>query len=150
MIERLKESGGWVYGFKVSGHITEQDVKAFEPQMEYAIRDRGKRPLGIVIDATEFKGMDWSARWEELRFLHKYSDHIARVALVGASRWEEVKGLMIGATVLAEANTEYFEASQMAQAWMWAKGAKHDEDTPVQPIYRGGIWRDYQEEFNIP
>lgn len=150
MIERLKESGGWVYGFKVAGKITEQDVKAFEPQMEYAIRDRGKRPLGIVIDATEFKGMDWNARWEELRFLHKYSDHIARVALVGASKWEEVKNLVIGATVLAEANTAYFHADEMQQAWMWAKGAKHAEDTPMRPIYQGGIWRDYQEEFNIP
>ena len=39
MIERLKESGGWAYGFKVVGHITEEDVKAFEPQMQLAITD---------------------------------------------------------------------------------------------------------------
>jgi hypothetical protein len=32
---------------------------------------------------------------------------------------------------------------------MWAKGAKHAEDVPVRQIYRGGIWRDYQEEFNL-
>jgi hypothetical protein len=149
MIERLKESGGWVFGFKVVGQVTEQDVKEFEPQMEVAIRERGKRPLGIVIDATGFKGVEWNARWEELRFLHKYSDHIARVALVGASKWEEVKGMMIGATVLAEANTEYFEADEMARAWQWAKGAKHADAVPARAIYRGGIWRDYQEEFNL-
>jgi hypothetical protein len=149
MIERLKESGGWAYGFKVAGCISEQDVKAFEPQIEFAIRDRGKRPLGIVIDATEFKGMDWKARWEELHFLHKYSDHIARVALVGASKWEEIKSMVIGATVLAEADTRYFEANETQQAWMWAKGAKHTEDIPVRQIYRGGIWKDYQEEFNL-
>jgi hypothetical protein len=150
MIERLKESGGWVYGFKVVGHVTEQDVKNFEPQMQFAIRERGKRPLGILVDASEFKAMDFSARWEELRFLHKYSDHIARVALVGASKWEEIKSMVIGATVLAEANTAYFEAGEMEKAWQWAKGAKHDEDIPERPIYRGGIWRDYQEEFNLP
>src|SRR6185312_11547299 len=100
MIERLKESGGWAYGFKVVGNITEEDVKDFEPQMQLAIRDRGKRPLGIVVDATELKGVDWKARWEELRFLHKYSDHIARVALVGSSKWEEFEGLVLRATVL--------------------------------------------------
>jgi hypothetical protein len=149
MIERMKQSGGWAYGFRVAGQITEGDVKGFEPQMEVAIRERGKRPLGIVIDATELKGVDWSARWEELRFLHKYSDHIARVALVGGSKWEEIKTMVAGATVLAEADVRYFEAGEMPQAWMWAKGAKHGEDVPVRQIYRGGIWRDYQEEFNL-
>jgi hypothetical protein len=149
MIERLKESGGWAYGFKVVGDITEQDVKAFEPQIQIAIRDRGKRPLGILVDATELKSVDFKARWEELRFLHKYSDHIARVALVGSSKWEEFESMVLGATVLAEADVRYFEAAEMQQAWMWAKGAKHAEDIPVRRIYRGGIWRDYQEEFNL-
>lgn len=149
MIERLKESGGWAYGFKVVGHITEADVKAFEPQMQLAIHQRGKRPLGILVDATELKSVDFKARWEELRFLHKFSDHIARVALVGSSKWEEFESMVLGATVLAEADVRYFEAAEMQQAWMWAKGAKHAEDVPVRQIYRGGIWRDYQEEFNL-
>lgn len=149
MIERMKESSGWAYGFKVSGQITEEDVKAFEPQMEFAIKQRGKHPLGIVIDATSLDSVEWSARWEELRFLHKYSDHIARVALVGAPKWEEVKAMFISGTVLAEADVRYFEADEMAHAWMWARGAKHAEDVPVRQIYRGGIWKDYQEEFNL-
>jgi hypothetical protein len=29
------------------------------------------------------------------------------------------------------------------------KTAKHANDVPVRPIYQGGIWRDYQEEFNL-
>lgn len=149
MIERMKESGGWAYGLKIVGHVTEGDVKAFEPQLAFAIRDRGKRPLGILVDVTQMDGVDWKARWEELRFLHKHSDHIARVALVGPSKWEEVKSLFIGATVLAEADTRYFEAPEMAQAWMWVKGAKHAVDIPVRQIYQGGIWKDYQEEFNL-
>ena len=66
-----------------------------------------------------------------------------------ASKWEEIKGLIIGATVLAEADTRYFEANEMPKAWLWAKGAKHAEDIPVRQIYGGGIWKDYQEEFNL-
>ena len=46
MIERLKESGGWAFGFKVTGKVTEEDVKAFEPQLEFAIAERKKRPAG--------------------------------------------------------------------------------------------------------
>lgn len=149
MIKRLKESGGWAYGFKLAGEITQDDVKAFEPQMKFAIEQRGKHPLGMVVDATELKTVDWPARWEELRFLHKYSEHIARVALVGASRWEEVKSMFLNATVLAEADIRYFEPGEMNHAWTWARTAKHAEDLPVRQIYRGGIWKDYQEEFNI-
>ena len=99
---------------KVFGTSNEREIKrmrplidqmnAFEPQMQFAIRDRGKRPLGIVVDASELQGVEWKARWEELRFLHKYSDHIARVALVGASKWQEIENMFVGATVLAEAD----------------------------------------------
>lgn len=149
MIERLKETGGWAFGFKVTGTVTEEDVKAFEPQLKFAIDERKKRPIGILADITEMDSVDLAARWEELRFLHKYSDHIARVALVGAKPWEEVVSTLIGGTVLFAAETHYFHPDEIQQAWVWVKTAKHANDTPVRPIYQGGIWRDYQEEFNL-
>src|SRR5215475_9575654 len=78
MIERLKETGGWAFGFKVTGKVTEEDVNAFEPQLKFAIDERKKRPIGILADITEMDSVDLAARWEELHFLHKYSDHITR------------------------------------------------------------------------
>ena len=149
MIERLKETGGWAFGFKVTGKVSAEDIKAFEPQLEFAIAERKKRPIGLLADVTEMDGIDLKARWEELRFLHKYSDHIARVALVGAKPWEEVVSTFVGGTVLFTAETHYFHANEMQQAWLWVKTAKHANDVPARPIYQGGIWRDYQEEFNI-
>ena len=86
MIERLKETGGWAFGFKVTGKVSAEDIKGFEPQLEFAIAERKKRPIGLLADVTEMDSIDLKARWEELRFLHKYSDHIARVALVGGNR----------------------------------------------------------------
>jgi hypothetical protein len=149
MIERLKETGGWTFGFKVTGKVTEADVKAFEPQLEFAIAERKKRPLGILADVSEMDSVDLAARWEELRFLHKYSEHIARVALVGASKWEDVVSTFVGGTMLFTAETHYFHPSEIQQAWLWVKTAKHANDVPVRPIYQGGIWKDYQEEFNL-
>src|SRR6516165_10056877 len=149
MIERLKEYSDWVFGLKVTGRVTEADVKAFEPQLKFSIDERKKRPLGILADVTEMDSVDLAARWEELCFLHKYSDHIARVALVGAKPWEEVVSTLVGGTVLFTAETRYFHTSEMPQALLWVKTAKHANEIPVRPIYQGGIWRDYQEEFNL-
>jgi hypothetical protein len=149
MIERLKETGGWAFGFKVTGKVTEEDVKAFEPQLEFAIAERKKRPLGILADISEMDSVNLAARWEELRFLHKYSEHIARVALVGSSKWEDVVSTFVGGTVLFTAETHYFQPAEIQQAWLWVKTAKHANDVPVRPIYQGGIWKDYTEEFNL-
>lgn len=90
-----------------------------------------------------------SVRVGRIALLHQYSDHIARVALVGAKPWEEVVSTFIGGTVLFAAATHYFHPSEIQQAWFWVKTAKHANDIPVRAIYQGGIWRDYQEEFNL-
>jgi hypothetical protein len=84
MIERLKESHGTAIGFKAVGRVTADEVKAFEPQIEFVIAQRKQRPIGILADLSQMEGADWKARWDEMRFLQKYTDHIARMAVVGA------------------------------------------------------------------
>ncbi len=149
MIERLKESFGGAIGFKVTGHVTAEEVKAFEPQIQIVIDHRNKKPIGVLADISEMGSVDFKARWEDLKFLHKYSDHIARAAIVGASKWEEIMAIVVGGTVLFTAETRYFEPSEIAAAWRWVRSAKHDNEVPVRPVYQGGIWSGYQEEFDI-
>src|ERR1035438_10524598 len=81
MIEKLKESRGAAFGFKVVGRISGDEVKAFEPQIEFLIKERKERPIGILADLSQMEGADWKARWNEMRFLQKYTDHIARMAV---------------------------------------------------------------------
>jgi hypothetical protein len=69
-IERLKDGSG--FGFKAAGNITAEDVTATEPQMEREIAESRKRPIGILVEFTGVKDVEWKARWEELRFLSKY------------------------------------------------------------------------------
>ena len=89
MIERLKESSGGVIGFKVTGKMTDEDLKHFEPQIEILIAQRKHKPIGILADLSAMHGADLAARWDEMRFLQKHTDHIARMAVVGAGKWEE-------------------------------------------------------------
>jgi hypothetical protein len=110
MIERLKDGGDKAFGLKVTGRVTAAEVEAFLPQLEFAIKDRGKRTLGILADLSGMQGAEWKARWDEIKFLSKYSEHIARVAVVGAGKWEDAKAEILAGTVLIQAETRYYQA----------------------------------------
>ena len=87
--------------------------------------------------------VDWKARWEELRFLQKYTNHIARIAVIGADTWETVAGMALTGMALLQGETLYFHTSDTLHAWNWARTSKHATEAPApRQIYAGtGIWR---------
>jgi hypothetical protein len=100
------------------------------------------------VDLTEMRGAEWKARWDDLRFLQKHTSHIARMAVVGAHRWEELVELFTAGAAVLQSETRYFESSEIQHAWQWARTAKHAEDAPVRVISPAtGIWKDYRPEF---
>ena len=148
MIERLKESSGGVLGFQVIGKMTDEDIKAFEPQIELLIRERKHKPIGILADLSQMRGADWKARWDEMRFLQKHSEHIARMAVVGADKWQEIVAIVTAGAAVLEAETRYYDKSEMLRAWEWVRTARHAEDMPVRHISPPtGIWKDYHPEY---
>jgi len=148
MIERLKESSGGVLGFQVIGKMTDEDIQALEPQVEFLIRERKHKPIGILADLSQMRGANWKARWDELRFLQKHSEHIARMAVVGADKWEEVMAIVTAGAAILEAETRYYDKSEMLRAWEWVRTARHAEDMPVRQIAAAtGIWKDYHPEY---
>jgi len=68
VIERLKETGGAAFGFKVTGTLSKEDLKAFEPQLEFFIAQHKQHPIGILADLTEMHGAEWNARWRTFGF----------------------------------------------------------------------------------
>jgi hypothetical protein len=96
------------------------------------------------------EGADWKARWNEMRFLQKYTDHIARMAVVGADKWEEVLAMLLAGTAVLQAETRYFATSEIARvlrsivsketcteihssypAWDWARSRKNADHIPA-------------------
>ena len=148
MIERLKESRGAAFGFKVVGKVSGDEVKAFEPQIEFLIRERKARLIGILADLSQMEGADWKARWGEMRFLQKYTDHIARMAVVGADKWEEIVAVVIAGTAVLQAETRYFTNAEIGAAWEWVRTSKNADRVPVRTMYLGtGLFKDYIPEY---
>ena len=148
MIQKLPESSGGVIGFKVVGHVSVQDEEAMELQIRTLINSRGEQPIGILADLSDMDGIDLQARWEEVRFLQRYTNHIARMAVVGAHRWEKISSMFVIAAALLQAETLYFEETEMAQAWSWVRTSKHSMDPPPPRISAPtGLWKDYTPEY---
>ena len=148
LIERLQESSGGVIGFKVTGRVTAEDAEGMEQQIQFVIHSRGKRPIGILTDLSAMNGIDLQARWEEIRFMQKYTHHIARMAVVGAHVWEEISSMFVVAAALLQAETLYFKESEMRQAWQWVRTSKHALDPPPPRISAPeGLWKDYVPEY---
>jgi hypothetical protein len=147
MIERLKESEGRAFGFKVSGRITAEEIEAFLPQIEFAIRERGKRRVGLLADLSAMQGAEWKARWDEIRFLAKYAEHIERVAVVGAGKWEDVKAEILAGTVLVQAETRYYPGSEILHAWHWVRTGDSGAGTGQTILPKGSLMAGYVPEY---
>lgn len=147
MIEKLIETRGPAYGFAVSGLLTLEDMASLTEQLDHAI-GKSTKPIGLLMDLSKMAGADWPARWEEMRFLQKHSDHIARFAVIGMSDWEEIASMVLVATAALQAQTLYFRESEILHAWHWVKMGSHDEEMPQRVMYPGhGLFENYTPEY---
>jgi hypothetical protein len=147
LVERLSESNGLVFGFKVIGKLTAEDMVDITQQIDFVLAGH-KGHLGLLADLTAMEGASWSARWEEMRFLQRHTDRIARMAVISDDDWQEVAEMMLVATAALQAQTLYFHSSEMHHAWHWVKMKKMDEQMPVRVLYPGkGLFQDYTPEY---
>jgi len=148
MIERLRESDDKAFGFRVSGTLTAEDLEAFEPQLEQAIARRGKKTIGILADLSALQSVEWGARWEEIRFIGRWAEHIERVAVVGAGKFESIKAQVLAGTVLIQAETRYYPQAEILHAWHWVKTG----DAGVAPgqvlLGKGALMAGYVPEYS--
>jgi hypothetical protein len=83
-----------------------------------------------------------------MRFLQKYTDHIARMAVVGADKWEEVVAMVLAGTAVLQAETRYFTSSEINAAWEWVRTSKNADRVPVRTMHVGsGLFKDYIPEY---
>jgi hypothetical protein len=115
MFQKLSESSEKVLGFKVRGKLTDEDYKAFVPQIEKIIQDLGR--ISLLLELDDFHGWDLGAAWDDFKFGMKHLKDFKRVAIVGDKKWEEWMAKL--AKPFMRAEVKYFGGSQLHDAWIW-------------------------------
>jgi hypothetical protein len=147
MIENLEESRGPAFGFKVIGKLTSDDIVSLSGQIDNAIAGNSK-PIGLLADLSQMQGASWASRWEEMRFLQRHTDRIARMAVISDDEWQEISETILVATAALQAQILYFHSSEIHHAWHWVKMGKMDTRMPVHLMYPGkGLFHDYPPEY---
>jgi hypothetical protein len=123
MFRKLSESSEKILGFKVSGKLTDEDYKAFVPQIEKIIQEFGR--ISLLLELDDFHGWDLGAAWDDFKFGLKHNKDLKRVAIVGDKKWEEWMARL--AKPFMKAEVKYFEGSQLQDAWKWLYGKESKE-----------------------
>ena len=147
MIKNFEESRGPAFGFKVIGKLSADDIVDLSEKIDKAIASHGA-PIGLLADLSQMEGASWAARWEEMRFLQRHSESIARMAVISDVEWQEIAEMVLVATAALQAQTLYFHSSEIHHAWHWVKMGKLDDFIPVRLMYPGkGLFHDYTPEY---
>jgi hypothetical protein len=79
--------------------------------------DAGAKPRILAI-LENFDGFERGADWGDLEFLFSHSHEIAKIAIVGESRWEP-DALAFAGAGFRRAPVKFFPPSQLAEARAW-------------------------------
>ncbi len=99
------------------GTLTHGDYEALEPVIEETLDDANdNEPVLALIDATEFRGWEPRAAWDDLRLGAKYGSDFDRVAIVADDEWKQWASRLADWFVGAEIKA--FEGKQAATSWL--------------------------------
>ncbi len=122
-----------ILGFAIEGKLTTEDIQGFLPEMEEAV-SRAQKKLRMLIDANEMHGANIKSEWELFEFLKHHMEDIEYIAIVGAHSWTKVMSEILADSVFVMAETRYFKAEEIDDAWTWLNTAAHPKHIPVRRV----------------
>ncbi|MFO7975236.1 MAG: STAS/SEC14 domain-containing protein [Candidatus Hydrogenedentota bacterium] len=114
-IESLK---GNTISLKVVDKLTDEDYKnVLMPGLEQVLQNHDK--VRVLVDATEFKGWNPAAAWDDVTFGMKHRNDFEKFAVVGGKEWMNW-GAKLGAQFMS-GEVKTFSEDERDQAWEWIK-----------------------------
>jgi hypothetical protein len=117
MIKKLERSSGKVYGVEVSGTLTVEEYREYEPEIEAIIEKEGN--INVLVIVKDLPSVGIREVIEDFRFAMKHWGDWNRIAIVG-----EMKALNIVAKIenlFIKGQERYYDISQLEEAWKWVE-----------------------------
>jgi hypothetical protein len=90
-IKLTETNGGKILEILASGKLVHQDYAVLVPIFERLIQEHGR--ISILFEMVDFHGWDAAAAWDDIKVDVKHFSDIAKLAMVGETKWE--KGMSI-------------------------------------------------------
>ncbi len=101
---------------KAVGTLTHEDYTIITPLIDAAL-DGVKQPkIDVLVDATQLKGWELRAAWDDFKLGLKYNNEFVNIAIVGNKHWQELAAKVGSWFVSGEA--KYFENIDDAIKWL--------------------------------
>jgi len=110
---------GDILTMKVFGKLSESELR--EVQTSTAMRIQQHGAVRVLVMTEGFQGWENDGNWEDFSFQSENDQYIAKMAMVGEKKWEELS-LLFTAKGLRPFPIEYFALDEEALARAWLEG----------------------------
>ena len=101
---------------QASGLLTHEDYKVITPILESAIAGVTGPKIRVLFDASEFKGWELRAAWDDFKIGLKHGNEFSKIAIYGNQHWQEWAA-KIGSWFIS-GEVKFFEDHGAALSWI--------------------------------
>ncbi len=98
------------------GKLKDEDYTLFVPMIDKALKEAKGLEVDLLVDMTKFKGWEFLAAWDDMKFGIKHRNAFDKMAIVGNKKWEAVSVNMM--SHLMKGKTKFFKEREKALAWL--------------------------------
>jgi len=98
------------------GKLKDEDYKIFVPMIDKALKEAKGLEVDLLVDMTKFKGWEFLAAWDDMKFGIKHRNAFDKMAIVGNKKWEEVSVNMM--SHLMKGKSKFFKEREKALSWL--------------------------------
>jgi hypothetical protein len=101
---------------RIEGTLTHEDYERMIPMLTSSIEGITEPEVRVLIDATDFKGWELRAAWDDIKFGMEYRQIFSKIAIVGTNTIETYAAKIGGWFI--DGDMKFFESLDNAYDWL--------------------------------
>jgi len=98
------------------GKLKHEDYQIFVPMIDSALKETQGLEVDLLIDMRGFRGWEFLAGWDDLKFGIKHGNDFDKMAIVGNKKWEELSVKMM--RHIMKGKSKFFKEREKALSWL--------------------------------